>query len=162
MPWATGRRKTRRHQSWAQGFPSSLLLPTWDSAHPAHGVTFRVLSTVRRCLQPLCASPPQLWALGVWVHTPFLQPLVKAVLLTKSVAMSVFAVIQGKPSQIRGRERCCCSWIGLGLEGTLNSSCSSSLPWAGTPSSRPACSKPHPTWPGTVPGMGQPQLLYCC
>lgn len=28
------------------------------------------------------------------------------------------------------------------------------------PSTSPGCSKPHPTWPGTLPGMGQPQLLW--
>ncbi|KFW07755.1 Dysferlin, partial [Eurypyga helias] len=34
------------------------------------------------------------------------------------------------------------------------------LPWAGTPSPRPGCSKPHPAWPWTLPGMGHPQLLW--
>jgi len=34
------------------------------------------------------------------------------------------------------------------------------LPWAGTPSTRPGCSKPHPTWPGTLPGRRHPQLLW--
>ena len=35
------------------------------------------------------------------------------------------------------------------------------LPWAGTPSTIPGCSKPQcPTWPWTLPGIqGQPQLL---
>ncbi|KFO79688.1 Dysferlin, partial [Cuculus canorus] len=28
------------------------------------------------------------------------------------------------------------------------------------PPSRPGCSKPHPTWPSTPPGMGQPQLPW--
>ena len=28
------------------------------------------------------------------------------------------------------------------------------LPWAGTYSTRPGCSKPHPTWPWTLPGRG--------
>jgi len=26
------------------------------------------------------------------------------------------------------------------------------LPWAGTPSTRPRCSPPHPAWPWTLPG----------
>ncbi|KAK4828311.1 hypothetical protein QYF61_025323 [Mycteria americana] len=30
----------------------------------------------------------------------------------------------------------------------------------GTPSTRPGCSKPHPTWPQTLPGMGHTQLLW--
>ena len=34
------------------------------------------------------------------------------------------------------------------------------LPWAGTSSSRPGCSKLRPTWPGTLPERGQPQLLW--
>ena len=34
------------------------------------------------------------------------------------------------------------------------------LPWSGTPSTRPGCSKPRPNWPWTIPGRGQPQLLY--
>ena len=34
-----------------------------------------------------------------------------------------------------------------------------SLPWAGTPATRPGCPKPHPAWPWTLPGMGHPQLL---
>ena len=34
------------------------------------------------------------------------------------------------------------------------------LPRAGTPSTRPGCSKPHPTWPWTLPGRGHPQLLW--
>jgi len=34
------------------------------------------------------------------------------------------------------------------------------LPWAGTPSTRPDCSKTHPTWPSTFPGKGHPQLLW--
>jgi len=25
------------------------------------------------------------------------------------------------------------------------------LPWAGTPSTRPGCSKPRPSWPWTLP-----------
>uniref|UniRef100_A0A8C3DEF0 Myelin regulatory factor n=1 Tax=Corvus moneduloides TaxID=1196302 RepID=A0A8C3DEF0_CORMO len=29
-----------------------------------------------------------------------------------------------------------------------------------TPSTIPGCSKPCPTWPGALPGMGQPQLLW--
>jgi len=35
----------------------------------------------------------------------------------------------------------------------------SPLPWAGTSSTRPGCSELHPTWPWTLPGRGQPQLL---
>jgi len=34
------------------------------------------------------------------------------------------------------------------------------LPWAGTPSTRPGCSKPCPTWPWTLPWRGQSQLLW--
>ena len=35
-----------------------------------------------------------------------------------------------------------------------------SLPWAGTPSTRPSCSKPHPAWPWTLLGTGHLQLLW--
>lgn len=45
---------------------------------------------------------------------------------------------------------------GCGLEGTLNPSCSSTLPWAGTPSLGPGCSKPHPSWPGSCSGSLRP------
>jgi len=34
------------------------------------------------------------------------------------------------------------------------------LPSAGTSSTRPGCSELHPTWPWTLPGRGQPQLLW--
>ena len=37
---------------------------------------------------------------------------------------------------------------------------STPLPWAGTLSPRPRCSKPCPTWPWTLPGRVQPQLLW--
>lgn len=30
------------------------------------------------------------------------------------------------------------------------------LTWAGTPSSWPGCSKPHPTWPWALPRLGHP------
>ena len=33
-------------------------------------------------------------------------------------------------------------------------------PWGGTSSTRPGCSKPHSTWPWTVPGRGDLQLLW--
>ena len=38
------------------------------------------------------------------------------------------------------------------------------LPWAGTSSTRPGCSKPHPTWPWTLPGREQPSQgnLFQC
>jgi len=32
------------------------------------------------------------------------------------------------------------------------------LLWSGTPFARPRCSKPHPTWPWTLPRRGHPQL----
>jgi len=35
----------------------------------------------------------------------------------------------------------------------------SPLPWAGTPSTRPGCSKPRPAWPCLDPGAVPPQLL---
>jgi len=34
------------------------------------------------------------------------------------------------------------------------------LPSAGTSSTRPGCSELHPAWPWTLPGRGQPQLLW--
>jgi len=46
-------------------------------------------------------------------------------------------------------------WVGRDLKDHL---VPTPLPWAGTPSTRPGCSKPHPTWPWTLPGTGQPQL----
>ena len=33
------------------------------------------------------------------------------------------------------------------------------LPWEGTPSTRPGCSKPHPTWHSALPGRGH--FLFC-
>jgi len=48
----------------------------------------------------------------------------------------------------------------FGLEGTLYIiSFQPPLPWADTPSTRPSCSKPHPTWPSTLPEKEHPQLL---
>lgn len=50
---------------------------------------------------------------------------------------------------------------GLGWKRPQRSSCfSPSLPWAGTPCPGPHCSKPPPTWPGTLSGMGHPQLVW--
>jgi len=48
-------------------------------------------------------------------------------------------------------------WVGRDLKDHL---IPTPLPWAGTPSTRPGCSEPHPTWPWTLPGRGQPQLLW--
>jgi len=42
-------------------------------------------------------------------------------------------------------------WVGRDLIDHL---ISTPLPWAGTPSTRPGCSKPHPMWPSTLPGRG--------
>lgn len=46
--------------------------------------------------------------------------------------------------------------IGRGLEDHL---VQTSLMWVGSPSSRTSCSRPHPTWPWTLPGTGQLQSL---
>ena len=48
----------------------------------------------------------------------------------------------------------------FGLEWILNTILFQPLPWAGTLSIIPGCSQPCPTWPGTLPGMGQPQLFW--
>ena len=48
-------------------------------------------------------------------------------------------------------------WVGRDLKDHL---VPPPLPWAGTPSTRPGCSKPHPTWPWTLPGMGHLQPLW--
>jgi len=47
-------------------------------------------------------------------------------------------------------------WVGKDLKDHL---VRTPLAWAGTPSARPGCSKPHPTWAWTLPGRGQLQLL---
>ena len=41
-------------------------------------------------------------------------------------------------------------WVGSDFKDHL---VPTPLPWAGTPSARPGCSKLHPTWPWTLPGM---------
>jgi len=46
-------------------------------------------------------------------------------------------------------------WVGRDLKDHL---IPTPLPWAGTSSTRPGCPKPHPAWPWTLPGRGQPQL----
>lgn len=46
----------------------------------------------------------------------------------------------------------------FGLEGTLKPI---SFLWAETPPIRPGCSKLHPVWAWTFPGMGHPQLHPC-
>ena len=48
-------------------------------------------------------------------------------------------------------------WVGRDLEDHL---VPSPLPWTETPSTRPGCSKPHSTWPWTLPGREHPQLLW--
>ena len=48
-------------------------------------------------------------------------------------------------------------WVGSDITDHL---VPTPLPWAGTPSTRPGCSKPHPTWPWTLPRRGQPQLQF--
>ena len=47
--------------------------------------------------------------------------------------------------------------VGRDLKDHLVPTC---LSWAGTSSTRPGCSELHPTWPWTLPGRGQPQLLW--
>ena len=44
-------------------------------------------------------------------------------------------------------------WVGRDLKDHL---VPTPLPWAGTLSAKSGCSKPHPTWPSTLPGMGHP------
>jgi len=46
-------------------------------------------------------------------------------------------------------------WVGRDLKDHLVPTL---LPGAGTPSTRPSCSRPHPAWPWTLPWRGQPQL----
>jgi len=48
-------------------------------------------------------------------------------------------------------------WVGSDLKDQL---VPTPLPWAAIPSSRPGCSKRHPTWPWTLQGMEHPQLLW--
>ena len=48
-------------------------------------------------------------------------------------------------------------WVGKDLTDHLVPTL---LPWAGTPSTRPHCSKSHPLWPWTLPGRGHPQVLW--
>jgi len=48
-------------------------------------------------------------------------------------------------------------WVGRDLTDYL---VSTSLPWAGTLSARPGCSKPHPTRSSTLPGRRHPQRLW--
>jgi len=48
-------------------------------------------------------------------------------------------------------------WVGRDLKDHL---VPTSLPWAGTSSSRPGCSKPHPNSPGKLPGKGHLQILW--
>jgi len=45
-------------------------------------------------------------------------------------------------------------WVGRDLKDHL---VPTRLPLTGTLPTRPGCSKPHPTWPWTLPGRGQPQ-----
>lgn len=47
----------------------------------------------------------------------------------------------------------------FGLERPLQPSLFYPTARAGTPSTRSGCSEPNPTWPGTFPGMGQPEPL---
>lgn len=46
------------------------------------------------------------------------------------------------------------------LKGTLKTISLLSLPWEGTPSTRPGCSKLYPAEPWTLPGMGRTQLPW--
>jgi len=48
-------------------------------------------------------------------------------------------------------------WIGRDLKDHLFPT---PIPWAGTTSTTPGCSKSHPTWPSTLRGIRQPQLLW--
>lgn len=48
-------------------------------------------------------------------------------------------------------------WVGGGLEDHL---VASSLPWEGTSSTRPNCSRSYLTWFWTPTGMGHPHLLW--
>jgi len=48
-------------------------------------------------------------------------------------------------------------WVGRDLIDHL---VPTPLLWAGTPSTRPDCSEPHPTWPWALLGRGHPQLLW--
>jgi len=48
-------------------------------------------------------------------------------------------------------------WVGRDLIDSLGPT---PLPWTGTPSTRPGCSKSRPAWPRALPGRGQSQLLW--
>lgn len=48
-------------------------------------------------------------------------------------------------------------WVGRDLRDQL---VPTPPPWAGTRSTKPACSKPHSTWPWTLTEMEHPQLLW--
>ena len=48
-------------------------------------------------------------------------------------------------------------WVGRDLKDHI---APPPLPWARTPSTRLGCSKPHPTWPWTLPVMRHPQLRW--
>jgi len=57
---------------------------------------------------------------------------------------------------MKGSENKRMVWVGRDLKDCL---VPTPLPWAGTSSTRPRCSKHHPTWPWALPGRGHPQLL---
>ena len=48
-------------------------------------------------------------------------------------------------------------WVGRNLKDHL---VPTPVSWTGTPSTKPGCSKPCPTWPWALPGRGQPQPLW--
>ena len=64
-------------------------------------------------------------------------------------------IIKGKTDSTSQNDRMV--WVGRDLKDHL---VPTPLPWTGTPSTRPGCPKPHPTWPWTLPGRGRPQLLW--
>ena len=68
---------------------------------------------------------------------------------------------KGKDEIIGQVESWNCRMVWIGLEGTFKDHLVQQPPCHGqTPSTRPACSKPHPAWPWTLPGRGHPQLLW--
>ena len=120
------------------------------------------------CLFPLLFPLSLCWQLLPLLHDGRMCNLQNSSLCPAPFATSPFYRLHTSTRQhcnIDQLTSTCMKWIiesrnGLGWKRPQCSSSSNPLLCAGSPTTRPGCSEPHPAWPWMPPGMGHPQLSW--